>query len=143
MQGQHKLNPNHAKWVEHLQAFNCMIHHKADQLNKGAAALSRRYLLLSILQSKVLGFEIIKGMYAKDKDFKEIYTKCSTHAHGLFHIQERFPFKGTRLCIANCEYRELLIQELHGGALAAHFGIEKTCSICSKRIIIGLRCREM
>jgi len=28
IQGQHKLNPRHAKWVEYLQSFHFMIHHK-------------------------------------------------------------------------------------------------------------------
>jgi len=28
-----------------------------------------------------------------------------------------------------CGFRELLVQELHGGALAGHFGVEKTCSM--------------
>ena len=129
IQGQHKLNPRHAKWVEYLQAFNFVIHHKAGQLNKGADALSRRYLLLSTLESKVLGFEIVKGLYANDEDFKDTYEKCSSHAHGLFHLDHGFLFKGTRLCIPKSGFRELLIQELHGGALAGHFGIEKTCSM--------------
>jgi len=57
IQGQHKLNPRHARWVECLQSFHFMIHHKADKLNKGENALSRRYLLLSTSESKVLGFE--------------------------------------------------------------------------------------
>jgi len=63
-----------------------MIHHKAGQLNKGADALSRRYFLLSVLKSKVLGFEIVNGMYTNDEDFKEIHAKCVSHPHGLFHI---------------------------------------------------------
>ena len=63
-----------------------MIHHKAGRLNKGADALSRRYLLLSVLESKVLGFEIVKGMYAEDEDFKEIHTKCASHTYGLFYV---------------------------------------------------------
>jgi len=63
IQGQHKLNPRHAKWVEYLQAFHFMIHHKAGNMNKGADALSRRYLLLSTLESKFLGFEIVKGLH--------------------------------------------------------------------------------
>jgi len=29
IQGQHKLNPCHATWVEYLQSFHFMIHHKA------------------------------------------------------------------------------------------------------------------
>jgi len=106
-----------------------MIHHKASKLNKGADALSSRYLLLSISSTKVLGFEIVKGMHPNDEDFKDIHEKCSKHAHGLFHFKEGFLFKGSWLCIPKCGLRELLIQELHGGALAGHFGVEKTCAI--------------
>ena len=52
--------------------------------------------------------------------------------HGLFHIQEGFLFKGPQLCILECGFRELLIQEHHGGALADHFGVEKTCSMLNE-----------
>ena len=121
----HKLNPRHAKWVEYLQSFHFMIHHKAGQMNKGVDALSRRYLLHSVLESKLLGFEVIKGMYSNDEDLKELYTKSSSHPH----VQEGFLFKGTRLYIPKCGFRELLIQELYSGALAGHFGVEKTCSM--------------
>jgi len=120
IQGQYKLNPRHAKWVEYLQSFHFMIHHKSSQMNKGTNALSRRYLVLSVLETKVLGFEIIKDMYAKDEDLEEIFVKSSSHPHGPFHVQEGFLFKGTRLCIPKCGFRELLIQELHSGALAGH-----------------------
>jgi len=89
-------------------------------MNKGTNALSRRYLVLSVLETKVLGFEIIKDMYAKEEDLEEIFVKSSSHPHGPFHVQEGFLFKGTRLCIPKCGFRELLIQELHSGALAGH-----------------------
>ena len=89
-----------------------MIHHKAGKHNKGADALSRRHLLLAVLGSKVLGFEVVKGLYAQDEDFKELFEKSTQHAHGLFHVQDRFLFKGARLCIPNCGFRELIIQEL-------------------------------
>jgi len=106
-----------------------VIHHKSGQLNKGADALSRMYLLLSTLESKVRGFEIIKGLYAQDEDFKETYEKFTDHAHGFFHLDNGFLLKGTRLCMPKCGFRELLIQELHGGALDGHFGIQKTCTM--------------
>jgi len=37
-----------------------MIHHKAEESNKGVDALSRRYLLLLVLEYKVLGFEVLR-----------------------------------------------------------------------------------
>ena len=104
-QGQHKLNPHRAKWVEYLQSFHFMIHHKSGQMNKGTDALSRIYLLLSVLEPKVLGFEVIKGMYSNDEDLKEIFVKSSSHPHGPFHVQEGCLFKGARLCIPKCGFR--------------------------------------
>jgi len=76
-----------------------MIHYKAGMMNKGVDALSKRYLLLSALEIKVLGFECVKEWYAKDEDFKEILEKCSKHAYGLFHLENGFLFKGTQLYI--------------------------------------------
>jgi len=104
-----------------------VIHHKSGQLNKGTDALSRKYITLSTLESRVLGFELIKDLYPKDEDFKETYALCLKHPHGLYHIDHGFLFKGDRLCILKGSLRELLIHEVHGGALAGHFGIEKTC----------------
>jgi len=86
-------------------------------------------LLLSTLSTKVLGFEIVKDLYPNDEDFKDILEKCSKHPHGMFHMEDGFLFKGSRFCIPKCGFRELLIEKLHGGALADHFGIEKTCAM--------------
>lgn len=47
-----------------------------------ADALSRMYVLLSTLETKLLGFELIKDLYATDLDFKEIFRKCSKAACG-------------------------------------------------------------
>jgi len=81
-----------------------VIHNKSGHVNKGADALLRRYLLLSTLESKVFGFEIIEGLYVQDEDLKEIYTICTDHAHGLFHLDNGFLFKGTRLYIPKCGF---------------------------------------
>jgi len=65
------------------------------------------------LESKVLGFECVKELYSQDEDFKGILDRCSSHAHGLFHMEKGFPLKGTWLYILRSGFRELLIQELY------------------------------
>jgi len=69
IQGQHKLNSMHAKWVEYLQSFHFVIKHKSEKLSQGADALSRRHLLLFQLGACVLGFEHLRELYADDKGF--------------------------------------------------------------------------
>ncbi|PKI73971.1 hypothetical protein CRG98_005588 [Punica granatum] len=75
--GQHKLNNRHAKWVEFLQAYTFVIKHKSGTQNQVADALSRRCGLLSSMQVKVLGFEIIKELYEEDVDFSKTWHECS------------------------------------------------------------------
>ena len=106
-----------------------MIHQKLGKLNKDADALSIRYLLLSTLGSKVLSFEMIKELYKTNKDFQELIKKCSHHPQGAFHFDHGFLFKGCRLCVPKCGLTELLIQEIHGGALVGHFGTDKTSAM--------------
>jgi len=125
IQGQHKLNSRHAKWVEYLQSFHFTIKHKSGKLNQGADALSRSLSLFQ-LDACILGFEHIKSLYADDEDLGELDSVCQKHPKGDFLVQEGFLFKGTRLCIPKCSTRELLIREVHGGSLAGHFGESKT-----------------
>ncbi|GJV31020.1 RNA-directed DNA polymerase [Tanacetum coccineum] len=129
IQGQHKLQPRHAKWVEFLQVFNFTIKHKSGRLNKGADALSRKYSLLNHLQPKFTGFELLKQEYPSDPDFGALFLSCEktqNHAMGDFHIFSGFLFKQQRLCIPRHSIRLVLIQETHEGGLAGHLGIDKT-----------------
>ncbi|XP_042972943.1 uncharacterized protein LOC122304742 [Carya illinoinensis] len=50
-----------------------------------ADALSRRYALLSILDTKLLGFEYIKDLYAQDSDFGDVFNACEKVAFGKFY----------------------------------------------------------
>ena len=62
LKGQHKLSHRHAKWVEFIETFPCVIKYKQGNEKVVADALSRRYALLSTLDAKLLGFEYIKEL---------------------------------------------------------------------------------
>jgi len=129
IQGQHKLNLRHAKWVEYLQSFHFIIKHKSGKLTIGADALSHRHLLLFQLDSCVLGFEHLKSLYATDEYFGELHSDCQRHPKGDFLLQDGYLFKGTRLYIPRGGTRELLVREVHAGSLAGYFGESKTLTM--------------
>lgn len=70
IQGKHKLNFRHAKWVEFIQLFNFVIKHKAGTQNRVVDALSRRHSLLSTMQARVVGFDTFSDLYCDDPDFR-------------------------------------------------------------------------
>ncbi|GKC18361.1 RNA-directed DNA polymerase [Tanacetum coccineum] len=127
IQGQHKLQPRHAKWVEFLQSFNFLLKtpNPGYKLNKGVDALSRRNSLLTSLQPKVLGFELLQNEYPSG----EIYTTCQSHAKGEFHICNGFLFRAHQLRVPRHSIRLVIIHEAHEGGLAGHLGIDKTTHI--------------
>ncbi|GJY14114.1 putative CCCH-type zinc finger family protein [Tanacetum coccineum] len=96
--GQHKLKPLHAKWVEFIHPFSFVIRHKVGSNNQVADALSRRHSLITIMHIRVQGFDSFCGLYCDDPDFREIWSKCDN----------------------------AIILEGHTGGLAGHFGRDKT-----------------
>ena len=66
LKGQHKLNKRHAQWMEFVETFPYVIHYKQGKENIVVNALSRRYVLISTLEAKLLGFEHIKELYPLD-----------------------------------------------------------------------------
>ena len=69
LKGQHKLNKRHARWVEFIEIFPYVIRYKQGKENIVADVLSHRYVLISTLNAKLLGFEHIKELYADEHDF--------------------------------------------------------------------------
>ena len=129
LKGQHKLNRRHARWVEFIETFPYVIRYKQGKDNIVADALSRRYMLISTLDAKILGFEHIKELYALDADFGEDYACCEKGAYGKFFRHDGFLFRENKLCIPNCSVRDLLVRESHGGGLMGHFGVAKTLGV--------------
>ncbi|KAJ9548942.1 LOW QUALITY PROTEIN: hypothetical protein OSB04_021485 [Centaurea solstitialis] len=130
--GQHKLNPRHAKWVEYLQDFSFVIRHKAGTSNTVADALNRRQALLTSLQVQVEGFEVFRGLYPDDPDFSEVWKLCHTPSKVSgknYSIHDGFLFKNHQLCVPKCSLRDAIILESHQGGLAGHFGRDKTVKL--------------
>lgn len=126
LKGQGKLNKRHAKWVEFLEQFPYVIKHKKGKSNIVADALSRRHVLLSMLETKLLGLEHVKEMYEKDDNFAEIFVACEKVSQNGFYRHNGFLFKENRLCVPKSSIRELLVKESHAGGLMGHFGVQKT-----------------
>ena len=57
-----------------MQTFDFVAKYKSRKTNVVADALSRKYHLLSLLEAKVLGFEMIKP-YLEDAELKDIHRK--------------------------------------------------------------------
>ncbi|XP_074271803.1 uncharacterized protein LOC141595737 [Silene latifolia] len=89
--GQQNLSPRHAKWVEFLQAFHFSAKYKNGKSNIVADALSRRYSLISVLSSKLLGFELLKAHYENDMDFKELFSKGQSPFEIVYGLNPHVP----------------------------------------------------
>ena len=75
----------------------------------------------------MLGFHAIQGYYKEDPDFQEV---LQGELEGEpYSVQEGYLFKGNKLCIPRSSWSEFLVREAHGGALAGHFGLNKTIDI--------------
>uniref|UniRef100_A0A2N9FMT4 Integrase catalytic domain-containing protein n=1 Tax=Fagus sylvatica TaxID=28930 RepID=A0A2N9FMT4_FAGSY len=129
LKGQGKLNQRHARWLEYIETFPYVIHYKQDKENIVADTLSRRYVLLTSMSAKLLGFEYVKDMYADDANFSDVYKACDKTAFGKFYKHDGYLFKESKLCVPSCSMRELLVREAHGGGLMRHFGVKKTLDI--------------
>ena len=60
LKGQHMLNKIHARLMEFVETFPYFIRYKQSKENIIVNALSWRYVLISTLNAKLLGFEHIK-----------------------------------------------------------------------------------
>ncbi|XP_031262788.1 uncharacterized protein LOC116120957 [Pistacia vera] len=109
--GLHKLNSRHAKWVEFLQSFSFVSKYKQGSMNMVADALLRRCSILSILDARVLGFSMMKEHHKQDEEIVVIITKCT---------------KGQQARYASWEF---LVREVHGGGPVGHFGVTKTVEV--------------
>ena len=131
------INRMHANWISFIQRFTFSIKHKSGKLNRVADALSRKAACLINIRADLFGFDYLKELYHKDRDFAEIWELChSRHGKSGFHLHEDFMFWRNQLCIPKTSLREKLIRELHSSGLCGHFGRDKTLFMY-KRSTIG------
>ncbi|RDX81498.1 hypothetical protein CR513_37823, partial [Mucuna pruriens] len=83
----------HAKWLEFIEQFPYVIKYKKGKENVVADALSRRYVLFSTLDVKLLGFEYVKELYVINPDFAHIYVACIKGVHNEFYTNDSFRAK--------------------------------------------------
>ena len=79
------------------------------------------------MEANLLGFHAIQEWYKGDPDIQKFSQGESKS--GLCTVQDGYLFKGNKLCIPRRPWRDLLLNEAHGGALAGHFGLNKTIDI--------------
>ena len=104
-----------------------VIKYKQGKENIVADALSRRYVLLHTMNTRLLGFEYV--LYDNDFDFAEIYNACGHSAFGKYYLMDGYLFKENRLCVPATSLHELLVREAHGGGLMGNFGVAKTLDV--------------
>ena len=56
-----------------------MLKHRSGKSNRVVDALSRRQLLLIVMQVEVVGFDELKNLYPEDPDFAEAWKACKEH----------------------------------------------------------------
>ena len=78
------MSRQYDKWIEFIETFSYVIKYKQGKENIVVDALSRRYVLLSTLNVRLLGFEHIKELYI-DGDFANIYDAYKNSTFGKFY----------------------------------------------------------
>jgi hypothetical protein len=82
--------------------------------------------MLSQLDYKIFGLEILKELYATDLDFKDAYENCREgRTWQKIVIHDSLLYRASKLCVLACSVRLMLLQEAHRGGLMGHFGVKK------------------
>ena len=123
------MNRRHAKWVEFIETFSYVIKYKQDKENIVADAISRWYVILSIMNTRLLGFEYVKELYVNDSTFAEIYNACGHSTFGKFYLMDGYLFKENKLCVPASFLYELLVRGAHEGGLMGRFGVVRILNV--------------
>lgn len=95
-------------------------------------ALSSRYIILFTLNAKLLSFDYVKDLYAKDSDFTNVYNCYEKSTYGKFYRLGCYFFKEIKFYVSNSSMLELLMCQAHEGSLVGYFGVRKTLEVLYK-----------
>jgi hypothetical protein len=83
--------------------------------------------VLSQLDHNFFGMESIKELYATDFDFKDTYENCREgRIWNKYVLHDDLLYRANKLCVPANSVHLLFLQEVHGGGLMGHFGVNKT-----------------
>jgi hypothetical protein len=99
------------------------------RINIVVDTLSKKYILLSNLNMKLLRFEYVKDLYENYIDFSNVFNAYEKLGYGKFYRLDVYLFKENKLCIFNSSMYELLVCKAHDNSLMEHFGVMKTFEI--------------
>jgi len=98
-----------------------MIKYKQGKENIVVDALLCGYVLLNIMNTRLLSFEYVKQLYDNDSDFVKIYNVCGHSTFGKFYLMDGYLFKENRLYVPTSSIRELFVRKAYKGGLMGHF----------------------
>ncbi|XP_027122069.1 uncharacterized protein [Coffea arabica] len=144
---QHNLSKKHVKWIAFVESFPYVTKYKTGKSNVVANALSRRYSLITSLDAKLLGFELIKELYAQDSDFVRELLVRESHSGGLIGhfgvdktlamLQEHFYWPHIRRdvarvvgrCLAPFQVLERINDNAYKLDLPGEYGVSATSNV--------------
>lgn len=110
------------KQVELSKSFLYIIKHKSRSDTIVANVLYSLYALISLMKTKMLGFQWIKDHYKSDLDFSSTIKKCEWGASDGSLNNDGYSFRYGRLCFPHRMLRGIIVKEAHGGGLHATLG---------------------
>ncbi|KAJ0506019.1 putative nucleotidyltransferase, Ribonuclease H [Helianthus annuus] len=78
---------------------------------------------------EVVGFKSFATLYPDDPDFRDAWKQTKRAPYKSFVQKDGLLYNGNRLCVPFSSFREAIVLECHQGALAGHFGREKTTAL--------------
>jgi len=134
LKGQGKsLTIMQAKREDCVETFPHVFKYTKGMENFVVDALARRYVLIFILDAKLLRHEYNKELHANDDDLASVYGTCEKASFGKFYKLDWYLFRENRFCVPTSFMLKLLVCDRHAGLLG-NFRVTKTFNMLHERL---------